>query len=259
MAIITIRNNKKMDVPIGISASLVEFDNDSIKQQIDFPLIVGNNNLNSMEGDIFLLIQNTLGYDEVKLDEKILNEETGIVSAYWNIKRTQIIPDKIQIQIQVKHKTEDMVWSTEIRELTVSESLDLDGNIVEIYPTILEQLQTDVNENEARVQAVEQQVLNIISQPYIQEAPIDGVKYVRQNENWVEDIAKDYVPINNDTAEIDIVNTNVSTIEVLVLDTPKLGGLSADQYIQKSETINASSIIFNDGESLQFKFDNGIL
>lgn len=257
MSIIKVKENKKIDFP-SKAINFSEFDNDSIEQKISLPLIVGNNNLNSYESNVYILIENKNGSEEILLDKKELLENEEIVVAYWMVKSYHLIPNNIKIQIKVRDELSDKNWLSYPKELYVNESLNVENTLVRKNPTIFEQIMEKISLIEQKIKEHTSRIYDLQIETHLQDAPSDNIKYGRKDGEWIKINDEKLLAIKNDTLDLEIVESNINTIEGKVKNSPRLGGKDASEYVLKNE-LTASMIVFDDGETLQDKFNKSTI
>ena len=146
MATIKVLSNRKLDIPNQLQLLLgVETENIADKITFQIPLTVGTNGLNSMTADVILLTENTSFKDEIILTDKTAPVDADYILAVWTVERKSLIAPTLTIQIKVASQTEDKVWISSTRDLTVTTEIDADEEILNLYPSILSQLRTDID------------------------------------------------------------------------------------------------------------------
>lgn len=191
MSAIIVKENKKIDIPSLVMNFSVEYDNNSVKQEIRFPLIVGNLGLEVYTADIYLLIENKNGSTVVELTEKELSADGKYVIAWWTVERAQIVPDYITIQFKIQHKTKDIVWMSYTRQISVPSSLTAEDNVIQLEPTVLQQMQQNINSNSDKIDFLMTRVNDLTKVRYAQNVMAASVS--EKNINDVQVLSDDQV------------------------------------------------------------------
>lgn len=146
MATIKVLSNRKLDIPNQLQLLIgVETENISEKITFQIPRTVGTNGLDSLVSDVILLTENTSFKDEIILTDKTAPVGADYILAVWTVERKSLIAPSLTIQIKVADQLNDKIWISSTRDLTVETEIDADGEILNLYPSILDQLRTDVN------------------------------------------------------------------------------------------------------------------
>jgi len=163
MGNIKILSNRKIDIPNQLQLLFgVETENIADKIVFQIPLTVGTNDLDTLNSDVILLTENTNGKDEIILTDKTAPIGEDYILAVWTVERKSLISPNLTIQIKVSDSLADKIWISSTRELFVATVIDSDGVISNLYPTILEQMRTDLTELLVRIQHIEENFLTTV-------------------------------------------------------------------------------------------------